>query len=117
MDYESKLKAAHQELEDKGAWPSNYKPPMYRLLRKLGVQLPPPYYQTFWKNFIFVSVAFTLTWFFAFYFIIYRPNPKEIIDVAYESVIFGMSFGFIMSAFYLVRRKQLKLTNWQSMTL
>ncbi|MDA1382065.1 DUF6404 family protein [Plesiomonas shigelloides subsp. oncorhynchi] len=40
MDYESKLKAAHQELEDKGVWPSNYNPPMYRLLRKLGVQLP-----------------------------------------------------------------------------
>ncbi|MGL5487810.1 MAG: DUF6404 family protein, partial [Shewanella sp.] len=53
-------------------------------------------------------------WFFAFYFIIYRPNPKEIIDVAYESVIFGISFGFIMSVFYLVRRKQLKLTNWNS---
>ncbi|MGL4926145.1 MAG: DUF6404 family protein [Plesiomonas shigelloides] len=117
MDYESKLKAAHQELEDKGVWPSNYNPPMYRLLRKLGVQLAPPYYQSFWKNFIFVSVTFTLTWFFAFHFIIYRPNPKEIIDVAYESVIFGISFGFIMSMFYLVRRKQLKLTNWQSMTL
>lgn len=53
-------------------------------------------------------------WFLAFYFIIYRPNPKEIIDVAYESVIFGISFGFTMSVFYFVRRKQLKLQSWSS---
>ena len=60
MDYETKLQLAHKELSDKGVWKSNYNPPLVRLLRKLGLCFPPPYYQRFFAKLCFVWLSFLL---------------------------------------------------------
>ncbi len=59
MSYHSKLIAAHEELEQAGIWKSNFNPPLFRLLRKLGVKYPPPYYRSFQSNFLTSFVFFT----------------------------------------------------------
>ncbi len=60
MDYETKLQLAHKELSDKGVWKSNYNPPLVKLLRKLGLCFPPPYYQSFFANVMLVWLSLPL---------------------------------------------------------
>ncbi|MGT0149270.1 DUF6404 family protein [Vibrio metschnikovii] len=51
MDYETKLQLAHKELSDKGVRRSNYNPLFVKLLRKFGLCVPPPYYQSFCQRY------------------------------------------------------------------
>ncbi|WP_275116369.1 DUF6404 family protein [Vibrio diabolicus] len=60
MDYETKLQLAHKELSDKGVWKSNYNPPLVKLLRKLGLCFPPPYYRAFSQTLCFVWFSLLL---------------------------------------------------------
>ncbi|MGL4483173.1 MAG: DUF6404 family protein [Lactococcus garvieae] len=75
MDYESKLKAAHQEFEDKGVWPSNYNPPMYRLLRNSALNFPHLTTRRFGKSFLASLVTSLILYVFCVYFIILYDLP------------------------------------------
>jgi len=53
MDFNPKLKAALKRLSATGMWRSNYAPPLYRLLWRLGVKIPPPHFLPPIFHFIF----------------------------------------------------------------
>lgn len=57
-DFDSKLERAHADLDAAGIWPSNYNPPIYRLFRKLGLQIRPPHYQNVLKQALSMGVIF-----------------------------------------------------------
>lgn len=115
MDFEQRLEAAHAELRSAGVWHSNYNPPIARLLRKVGVQMRPPYYQCFIINFFNTSLPFTVGfgvfgWFFLRDHLRYTST-----EALMTNLLGGVAFGLCMSIFYLVRRKQLKLTRWDAL--
>ncbi|MEZ8827056.1 DUF6404 family protein [Vibrio amylolyticus] len=108
MSYESQLQAAHKELESKGVWKSNFNPPLMKLFRFIGMKIPPPYYQKFTINLIFNSLMFGLI----FCILNCFNDTKPITQLLLESVFGGLLLGLLVSVFYLVRKKQLGLTNW-----
>lgn len=113
MDYESKLKAASQELYEKGVWKTHYNPPIAKFLIKLGMRIPPPHYQTFWDNFIISMATFATVWGTLNWFVIWQKEGKPILEAIFMSLLGGVLFGLIMAVFYYVRRKQLQLTDWR----
>ncbi|MGR5062485.1 DUF6404 family protein [Photobacterium sp. DNB22_13_2] len=115
MDYETKLKFAHKELNEKGVWKSNYNPPMAKLLRRIGLCFPPPYYQTFINNCAISTVTFAPIWGVLNWFMAWNDAGKPVLEAVYMALIGGVLFGLIMSTFYFVRRTQLKLTDWRSL--
>ncbi|NOH99388.1 DUF6404 family protein [Vibrio sp. 99-70-13A1] len=113
MSFEKQLDAAHNELEEKGVWKSNFNPPIIKLLRLLGFKFPPPYYQKFLINLFFTSMFFgvgfgVISWLMTGQFL-----DKTVVQTLIEAGIGGLVFGFLMSTFYYVRRKQLGLTVWE----
>ncbi|MEZ9233860.1 DUF6404 family protein [Vibrio amylolyticus] len=108
MSYESQLQAAHKELESKGVWKSNFNPPLMKLFRLIGIQIPPPYYQKFTINLVFNSFLFGLMFSILNWFNDTMPFPQLLL----KNIFGGLFFGLLMSVFYLVRKKQLGLTNW-----
>ncbi|KII76388.1 DUF6404 family protein [Vibrio renipiscarius] len=115
MDYETKLKLAHQELSHKGVWPSNFNPPMAKLLRSIGLRFPPPYYQTFLNNCFISMMIFAPIWGLISWFMTWRAEGKPVLEAVYMALIGGLLFGLCMAIFYFIRRKQLKLTDWRSL--
>ncbi len=115
MNYQTKLQFAHKELNEKGVWKSNYNPPISKLLCKMGLNLPPPYYQTFMSNWIVSAAMFAPVWGILNWLMLWSKSDKPVLEAIYMSLIGGVLFGFIMATFYFVRRKQLNLSEWHSL--
>lgn len=116
MSFEEKLIAAHSELELKGVWSSNFNPPIVRLLRKAGLRVRPPYYQDFFTNLLFTSLLFNLGYGLISWFLTGQYVNKTSQQSVIEAIAGGLIFGVIISVFYLIRRKQLKLTDWNTLS-
>ncbi len=56
MSFQDKLKATKKELSETKIWKSNYNPPIFVLLRKLGLNIRPFHYSTFPVNFFSSSI-------------------------------------------------------------
>ena len=115
MNYETKLDAAHKELSEKGVWKSNYNPPISKLFRKLGIYFPPAYYQSFFANFALSMVYFALGWFLFDWLTNWSGTEKVILEAIYSALLIGALFGLMMATFYRIRRKQLDLSDWDSL--
>ena len=59
-EYQRKLNAAFDELSKMGVRKSKYDPPIPRLLRRIGLHLRLPYYNTFSGNVISQGMAFVI---------------------------------------------------------
>ncbi|CAM4156503.1 DUF6404 family protein [Vibrio agarivorans] len=115
MDYERKLKAAHEELNNKGVWKSNYNPPNDKLLKMIGCKQPPPYYRSFVANVSLSFISFTpiygiLMWLFS-----WGSEGKSIAEAVVWSSIAGTLFGTTMALYFYIQHKRLKLTDWKSL--
>ena len=116
MDFESRLAVAHEELSRKGVWKSNYNPPLVQLIRKLGINMPPPYYQGFFSNFALCLTFFAPAWGLINWFVTWRGLGLPVLEAIYSSLLTGALFALAMAIFYLIRCKQLKLTDWHSLS-
>ena len=47
MTHQEKLAHFEKHLKERGFWKSNAKPPVFWLLWKLGIEVPPPYFLSF----------------------------------------------------------------------
>ncbi|ROV60584.1 hypothetical protein EGH82_08730 [Vibrio ponticus] len=108
MDYESKVKLAHSETSQKGVWELNSNPPIFKLMQKVGLQLPPPYYQSITLNVIISFVYFTPV----FGVLNWLSSGQPITMAIKTAVLAGIMFSVTTSVFYYIRHKQLKLTKW-----
>jgi hypothetical protein len=112
VSFEQRLEKAHTELQSHGVWLSNYKPPVFSLLRALGIKVAPPYYLNFHLNAIIHFWYFAPIIFLAMYFGILGDAGAGAKLAMDKAAFWGILYGLGMSLFYLVRRKQLKLRSW-----
>lgn len=113
MNYNSKVELAHAETQEKGIFQSNANPLGFRLLRKLGIRVAPPYYRSFISSFSICFLYFT-----PLFALVYGMlSGQAIQEVVTSSLIAGLVFALAMSVFYHVRKKQLGLTKWESLGL
>lgn len=115
MSYQSKLIAAHKELKQAGIWKSNFNPPLFRVLRKLGVESPPPYYRSFQSNFFTSFVFFTPVWGVLMYFFGWQASGKSIIESAIIALVGGLLYGLTTAWYYSWKFKKCKLTRWDEL--
>ena len=115
MDCETKLQLAHKELSDEGVWKPNYNPPLVKLLSKLGLYLPPHYYQSFFANVMLCVAFFAPVWGIFQWFLVWSELGKPVLEAVYISLLTGALFSLVMATLYYIRRKQLNLTDWGSL--
>ncbi|WP_194435558.1 DUF6404 family protein [Vibrio fluminensis] len=115
MGYQTKLELAHKELHEKGVWKSHYNPPIAKAMAKIGMCIPPPYYQTFFDNFLISMTLFASVWGALNWIMFWSVEGKPVLEAIYMSLLAGVLFGLIMASFYRYRRKQLQLSDWRSL--
>ncbi|MBM6550869.1 DUF6404 family protein [Marinomonas ostreistagni] len=114
MSFETRLANAHAELQAQGVWLSNYKPPMFSLLRMLGIKVPPPYYLGFHLNAVIAFWYFAIIIFLVMYFGLLGSNDslRSALD---KAALWGIIYGVGMATFYAIRRRKLQLSDWSSL--
>ncbi|MBJ7539309.1 DUF6404 family protein [Marinomonas transparens] len=116
MSFKQKLETAHAELEAKKVWRSNYHPPMFSLLRVLGIKVPPPHYVGFHINAL-IAFAYLMPIMLAVLTFSASGNAdgptfKESFD---KALLWGFVYAIFMACFYKIRTAKLQLTPWKDL--
>lgn len=114
MSFEQRLSKAHAELRAQGVWLSNYKPPVFSLLRLLGVKVPPPYYLGFHLNAVIAFWYFAAIIFLVMYFGI-LGSQDTLQSAMDKAAVWGIVYGVGMAVFYSLRKRKLTLTEWRDL--
>lgn len=115
MSYQSKLEKAQAELAKTGMRESNYNPPLFMLLIKLGLKIKPVHYNSFIKNFTFSAIYFGLIWGFLMWFTTWSTNRLPIVNAVATSIVAGILFGLIMALYYKRSAAKHKLSKWDDL--
>ncbi len=112
-DFEAKYEKAMQELKGTPIWKSNYNPPFYKLIRRLGIQSRPPHYNTFLSNSYRMSLYFAAIW--AVFLLAFSWTNDDIskFNVVIVSILIGMFFGVVMGIYYWYSFRTNSLTEWE----
>jgi Family of unknown function (DUF6404) len=112
MDYPSKLSSALAMLAATGISRSNYEPPLYRLLWRVGLFLPPPHFASFGFNFVFTAAWFGASWGAIMWLLLWSHQGGSGVVAAIAAVAAGVLFGLIMAVYYRYSSGKHKLPLW-----
>ena len=111
-DFVRRKERALAIMAEKKMWRSNYAPPLYRLLWKLGVNIPPPPFAFFWTNLFSFAAMYTLFWGTMMWFICWKPRGTSVTSAIITSLLAGLIFGVSMALFHHWRKKANNLPEW-----
>ncbi len=111
MTASEKREAALALLAKTGIWPSNYAPPAFHVLWRLGVNVPPPHFIGF-----FTIVIFTGGLFGALMTLFLAPT----LDLSFHGALLyaastGGAFGLAMACYYAYGRRRHDLPRWSEL--
>jgi hypothetical protein len=112
MNYPSKLSFALAMLAASGISRSSYEPPLYRLLWRVGLFLPPPHFASFGFNFVFTAAWFGACWGAIMWLLVWSGQDGAGFVAAIAAVAAGVLFGLTMAAYYRYSARKHKLPLW-----
>ncbi|MFZ6710621.1 DUF6404 family protein [Undibacterium sp. TC9W] len=110
---ELKRQAALKLLEKTGIMRSNYAPPYFRLLWRMGFDVPPPHFAQFWQNALFSGCFFATGWGALMYFFVWSKTPVPVTNMLTSAVIDGVLFGLALASYYAHGKRKHGLPSWQ----
>ena len=112
MDITSKGVAALELLARTGIRRRNYEPPGLRIIWELGIDMPPPHFASFGRNFIFygaqVGIGCGLGQFLA------KVILGTPIAVFWPAFAAGLSFGLIKATYYAYGARKHGIPRWHA---
>jgi len=113
MSVHGKRDAALKILASTGIWRSSYVPPLLRLLWRLGLDVPPPHFATFWNNVLYNGSLFAVFWGLLMWFIPWFREERSLLRVLVLAGFMGVFFGLWMAAYYARGRRKYNLPSWK----
>lgn len=114
LNFEDKYDFALNELGRSKIWPSNYNPPLVRLIRHLGFKVPPPHYNSFFGNAILMGTMFGILWGVLMYLMLWQSQNMTTASMLTAVGIAGSLFGLSMASYYKYSAKKNALTPWHA---
>jgi hypothetical protein len=113
MTHAEKLDRMYSELGQKGLWKSNFAPPLYRLLWRMGIRVPPPHFSSFMFLFVFsglYAVFFALPPVVVMWWLLV---PKPIGVLVISTILSGFVAGLCVAAWYRYQARRYRLPLWK----
>ena len=115
MTFQARLEIALQLLEATGMWRSNYAPPVYRLLWRSGVPIPPLPFAGFAVNFLFQGTWFGTFWGALMWFLFWRHQSMSVAGAILAAGFGGAVFGGVIAAYWAYKARKLRLPAWSDL--
>jgi Family of unknown function (DUF6404) len=123
MQHGEKVRVMIAELTKRGFSQYTVAPPVFRLLWAIGYDVPPPMFNSFWRNFGWMSGIFGISFglIFGGVFILPKwlatPDKFSILEaLAFTTLFSGLLFGLSMATYFHAQAKKLKLPSWDEYT-
>jgi hypothetical protein len=110
MTREEKIEYMLNDLAQKGIGRYTAAPPLHRLLWRLGFDVAPPPFATFWSNALLMGVSFAVAWAVIMWLAVWRDLP--LISALIVSGVTGAFVGLSTAAYYRWRWRKLGLPHW-----
>jgi len=115
VSYITKFESAQAELAKTNIWKSNSNPPIFFLLRKLGLNIRPFHYNTFSTNFLASSIWFACVWGVLMWFTVWNSQQMPVLIAVITSILGGVFFGLLMALYYKRSASKSSLTSWDDL--
>ena len=113
MQFNERLQQAFVLLESKGIGKSTYSPPLFRLLWKLGIKVPPPHMAGFGFNALVMGSFFGLFWGLFMWLLLWGRQGMPIWIGATAALMAGVLFGLTMAWYLRWSAKKRGIPTWQ----
>lgn len=115
MTHKEKINKMLEELPKKGIKKSYLNPPLYKLCWKLGFELPPPLFASFFNSFLLAGIYFGIFWGLSMWlFFKLEHENQPIIPHIIISILSGILFGLSMAIIYKIKKKKYNLPSWEN---
>jgi hypothetical protein len=108
-----KREAALKLLAATRIWPSSYAPPLLRFLWRLGFDVPPPHFASFWRNALCSGAFFAVIWGLLMWFCFWLREGRSLFGALITAAAAGVFFGFWMAAYYARGKRKYNLPDWR----
>jgi Family of unknown function (DUF6404) len=113
MTHSEKLQKLLEHAPKLGISPYTAAPPLYRLLWRLGIEIPPPLFAAFLPNAFLMGGFFTCSWGLFMCLFIWAGDGKVSAFFALQASLFaGLMFGITMALYLRYKARQLNLPPW-----
>ena len=107
-----KIASYVEDMERRGVRRNTSAPPVFRMLWRLGVNIPPPLFLSFGALFVLSGSTFGLLWGIFMQLFVWRFIAVPTSFGAVGSVACGIAFGLIFAGYYAWKAKRLQLPRW-----
>lgn len=112
MTHDEKVAYLLNDLGQRGIGQYTIAPPIYRLLWRLGIEVKPPHFASFWSLVVPLGVVFGVLWGIFMWLFVWRHSAPVGLDVA-TAALTGLLFGVVMALYYQWRARKLALPRWE----
>lgn len=115
MHFEERRQRAMAVLRRHGIPQHSSEPVQLRLFRKLGMEVRPLHFESFWRTTLVSSLWFGPFWALFMWFFRWREEGMGLHMAVLAALIVGLCFGLSMAAYYAWVRRKHKLPSWESL--
>lgn len=112
MNFDEKVTAANALLAAKGIPPQLYAPTLVKLLRRLGLKIPPPHFTGFLGTFLVTAIFFGAVWGVIMWFAWYSSRGTPPVTVIGISAAVGVAIGLIFAVCYRISARKHNVPPW-----
>lgn len=116
MTHQEKLEAMYRHMGRLGIARATAAPPAWRLLWRLGFEVPPPLFTPFWPGAIAMGLFFGVTWGVFMWLALWSRQGMPPVLFAAVSLAAGAAFGLIMAAYFRHLARKHGLPAWADYT-
>lgn len=110
--YERRLARAMAELDASGIAARNYAPPLFHLLKALGLRPRPPHYMSVPRAMLLLGPVFGGLWGAGMWAVSWRAQGLPIGIAVAATLLAGVLFGALMAGYYRWSGGQAGLSRW-----
>ena len=115
MTFDERRQRAIAVLNRHGIPQHTSEPVQLRLFRKLGMQVRPLHFESFWRTTLVFALWFGPLWALLMWFFSWRKDGGSPFVYLLAATVSGLVYGLAMAAIYAWSRKKYRLPSWESL--